>query len=161
MMGATIQHRLDCPYSGPMKALYVESRAMELIAHKLAQIFSAGEMAVLASPKFNLNEIARIQLARDLLCRDIENPPKLIDRVRATGMNHCRLNQGFRQEYGATVVGYLKQRRLIEAKRLMEKESMNVTEATLSVGYSSMSAFSNAFFAYFGIRPVACLKKKR
>jgi AraC family transcriptional regulator, transcriptional activator of the genes for pyochelin and ferripyochelin receptors len=158
-MNATIQHLLDCPYSGPMKALFIESRAMELIAHKLVQIISPNHKGA-ASPKFDSHEIARVQLARDLLCRDLERPPKLIDLVRATGMNHCRLNKGFRQIYGATVFGYLKHRRLIEAKRLMENDRMNVTEAALSVGYSSLSSFSNAFYAYFGLRPVDCLKKK-
>jgi AraC family transcriptional activator of pyochelin receptor len=160
-MNATIQHLLNCPYSGSLKEIYIESRAMELIVHKLAQIISPGDMLGPASPKFNLQEIGRIRFARDILCRDLERPPKLIDLVRAVGMNHCRLNQGFRQEYGATVFGYLRQRRLIEAKRLMEKESMTVTEAALSVGYSSISSFSNAFYAYFGLRPAACLKKKR
>lgn len=158
-MSSTIQQLLDCPYSGPMKELYIESRAMELIVHKLAQILSPDDMGPV-SPKFDSHEYARVQLARDILCRDMERPPKLIDLVRAAGMNHCRLNQGFRQMYGATVFGYLKQRRLIEAKRLMENEGMSVTEAALSVGYSSISSFSNAFFKYFGLRPIACLKKK-
>jgi AraC family transcriptional regulator, transcriptional activator of the genes for pyochelin and ferripyochelin receptors len=159
MMNTAIQHLLDCPYSGPMKALYIESRAMELIVHKLAQIISPGDMG-LASFKFDSHEIAQVQIAREILCRDLERPPTLIDLVRAAGMNHCRLNQGFRQIYGTTVFGYLKQRRLIEAKRLIENESRNVTEAALSVGYSSISSFSNAFYKYFGVRPAACLKKK-
>lgn len=159
MMNTAVQHLLDCPYSGPMRALYIETRAMELIVHKLAQIISPVDMG-LAPFKFDSHEIAQVQIARDILCRDLERPPKLIDLVRAAGMNHCRLNQGFRQIYGTTVFGYLKQRRLIEAKRLIENENRNVTEAALSVGYSSISSFSNAFYKYFGMRPATCLKKK-
>jgi len=158
-MNATIQHLLDCPYSGPMKGLYIESKAMELIVHKLAQIVSPGTME-LASPEFDLHEMGRIHLARDILCRDLESPPKLIDLVRAVGLSHCRLNKGFREVYGSTVFGYLRQARLLKAKRLLENDGMNVTEAALSVGYSSISSFSNAFLEYFGVRPMACLRKK-
>lgn len=46
--------------------------------------------------------------------------------------------------YGTTVFGYLRQRRLIEAKRLIEEEQMSVTEAALSVGYNSVSSFTVA-----------------
>lgn len=159
-MSATIQQLLDCPYHGRMKELFIESKALELIVHKLVQTVSSGSVGRPASSKFDAHEMGRIQLARDLLCRDLERPPKLIDLVRAAGMNHCRLNKGFREVYGATVFGYLKQVRLLEARRLLEKEGMNVTEAALSVGYGSISSFSNAFFEYFGLRPVACLKKK-
>jgi AraC family transcriptional regulator, transcriptional activator of the genes for pyochelin and ferripyochelin receptors len=158
-MNATIQHLLDCPYSGPMRELYIESKAIELIVHKLAQIVSSDVMGH-APPKFDLREMGGIELAREILCRDLERPPKLIDLVRSVGMNHCRLNQGFREVYGATVFGYLRQTRLIEAKRLLEQDGMNVTEAALSVGYSSISSFSNAFFEHFGLRPIACLRKK-
>ena len=159
-MNETTQHLLNCPYSGPMKELYIESKAIELIVHKLAQIVSPDVIGH-ASPNFDLRETDRIELARDILCRDLEKPPKLIDLVRAVGMNHCRLNQGFREVYGTTVFGYLRQTRLIEAKHLLEKDGMNVTEAALSVGYSSISSFSNAFFEHFGLRPTACLKKKQ
>lgn len=158
-MNATIQHLLDCPYSGPLRSLYIESKAMELIVHKLAQIVAPVAMK-LASLKFDERDLGRIRLARDILCRDLESPPKLIDLVRAAGMNHARLNEGFREVYGSTVFGYLRQARLLEAKRLLENEGMNVTETALSVGYSSMSSFSNAFLEYFGVRPMTCLKKR-
>jgi AraC-like DNA-binding protein len=126
----------------------------------MAQIVSADSMKP-ASPDFDLREMSRIRLAKDILCRDLESPPKLIDLVRAVGLNHCRLNKGFREVYGSTVFGYLRQTRLLEAKRLMENDGMSVTEAALNVGYSSISSFSNAFLVYFGVRPMACLKKKR
>lgn len=158
-MNATIQNLLDCPYDGLMKDLYVENKAIELIVHKLAQIVSL-HVTEAASSKFDLREFGRLELARDILCRDLERPPRLFDLVRAVGLDHCRLNQGFRKLYGTTVFGYLKQTRLTEAKRLLENDGMNVTEAAVSVGYSSISSFSNAFLEYFGMRPVACLKKR-
>jgi AraC-like DNA-binding protein len=158
-MNVTIQNLLDCPYDGLMKELYIENKAIELIVHKLAQIVSPRSLKT-GSSKFDSREFDRLELARDILCRDLEKPPKLFDLVAAVGLDHCRLNQGFRKLYGTTVFGYLKHTRLTEAKRLLEQDGMNVTEAALSVGYSSISSFSNAFLEYYGMRPIACFKKK-
>jgi AraC family transcriptional regulator, transcriptional activator of the genes for pyochelin and ferripyochelin receptors len=159
MMNLSIQHLLDCPYTGPMKALYMENKAVELIVHKLAQTVSSDGRRG-APPKIELQETDRIHRARDILCRDLETPPRLSDLAHAVGTNHGRLNRGFRELYGTTVFGYLRQKRLIEARRLIEIEDASVTEAALSVGYNSISSFSKAFSEYFGMRPMICRKKK-
>ncbi len=159
MMNLSIQHLLDCPYNGPMKELYMENKAIELIVHKLAQTITTNDKR--ETPlKIELHETDRIHHARDLLCQDLENPPRLSDLAHAVGTNHCRLNYGFRELYGTTVFGYLRQRRLTEAKRLVEEDGMNVTEAALSVGYNSISSFSKAFSEYFGMQPMMCRKRK-
>jgi AraC family transcriptional activator of pyochelin receptor len=160
LMHQAIGQILDCPYSGPMRSLYLESKAMELVAHKLAQTASAPDEPDRAV-KLDLQEADRIRHARDILCRDLENPPRLFDLAHAVGTNHCRLNLGFRRLFGTTVFGYLRQMRLAEARRLLEEESRNVTETALCVGYNSLSSFSKAFTGHFGRQPMACRKKKR
>lgn len=159
MMNLSIQHLLDCPYTGPMKELYMENKAVELIVHKLAQTVSSDEKKD-SSQKMELHETDHIHRARDILCRDLESPPRLSDLAHAVGTNHSRLNRGFRETYGTSVFGYLRRKRLIEARRLIEIEDASVTEAAFSVGYNSISSFSKAFYEYFGMRPMTCRKKK-
>jgi AraC family transcriptional regulator, transcriptional activator of the genes for pyochelin and ferripyochelin receptors len=159
LMSQTLQHLLDCPYTGSMKTLYMENKAVELIVHKLAQTLTPDGKQD-SSQKIERLETDRIHRARDILCRDLESPPRLSDLAHAVGTNHSRLNRGFREIYGTTVFGYLRQKRLIEARRLMETEDASVTEAALSVGYGSISSFSKAFYEYFGMRPMACRKRK-
>ncbi len=159
MMRLTIQNLLDCPYTGPMKDLYMENKAAELIVHKLAQILSSEEKQNSSMTTEPL-EKDRIHRARDILCRDLESPPRLSDLAHAVGTNHSRLNRGFREIYGTTVFGYLRRKRLIEARRLIEIEDASVTEAALCVGYNSISSFSKAFYEHFGMRPMRCRKKK-
>jgi AraC-like DNA-binding protein len=159
MMNLAIQHLLDCPYTGPMKALYMESKAMELIVHKLAQTLSVDKTKDMPR-KAGPDEMERIHHARDILCSDLENPPRLFDLAHTVGTNHSQLNVGFRELFGTTVFGYLRQMRLLEARRMLEEEDMNVIEAALSVGYSSVSSFSKAFSEHFGLQPVMCRKKK-
>lgn len=159
MMNAAIHRLLHSPYSGPMKRMYMESKAIELIAHKLAQI-GLSDLRTKPQPKLTLDDVDRVCQAKEILCRDLERPPRLFDLARTIGTNHSKLNQGFREVYGTTVFGCLRQRRLMEAKRLLEEEHMNVTEAALTVGYNSIPSFSRAFSEYFGQTPSTCLRKK-
>ncbi len=158
MMHQTVRNLLDCPFTGPMKALYLETKAMELIVHKLAQTIGADDGGD-GPLKLDRHETDRLWHAREILCRDLENPPALSDLAHAVGTNHCRLNAGFRQLYGTTVFDYLRQRRLIEARRLIAEQNMNVTEAALRVGYNSISSFSKAFSKHFGLPPVKFRKR--
>lgn len=160
MMYQAVQNILDCPYTGPMKALYLESKAMELIVHKLAQ--AAGQDEGEGRPlQLGLQETDRLWHAREILCRDLENPPALSDLAHAVGTNHCSLNAGFRELFGTTVFAYLRQKRLIEARRLIQEEGLNVTEAALQVGYSSISSFSKAFSELFGLTAMKLRHRKR
>jgi len=159
MMHQAVSHLLDCPYTGSMQALYLENKAMELIVHKLAQTISEdnGRDKPLNPGR---SETERLWHARELLCRDLENPPDLFGLARAVGTNHCRLNAGFRELFGTTVFDYLRQKRLVEARRMIEEEDMNVTDAALCVGYNSISSFSKAFSEHFGLPPVKVRKRR-
>ena len=158
VMDAVICQLLACPYSGPLGLIYREGKAIELIAHKLAQIVTSSESAP-PQIKMRSDDIARVRYARDILTRNLEDPPRLFDLARAVGTSHTQLNRGFRKMYGTSVFGYLRKMRLEEARHLLEVGSMNVTEAALAVGYNSISSFSRAFSAHFGSNPLSFLKK--
>lgn len=160
LMDATIQHLLNCPYSGPLGQIYQEGKAVELIAHKLAQIESSTEDTPVSN-KLRMEDIERVHHAKDILISDLENPPKLFELSRAVGITHTQLNMVFGKIYGTSVFGYLRKMRLEKAKHLLEKRRMNVTEAAFAVGYNSLSSFSRAFSAHFGSKPVNYLKKNR
>jgi AraC family transcriptional regulator, transcriptional activator of the genes for pyochelin and ferripyochelin receptors len=160
VMDAAILQLLHCPYSGTLGLIYQESKAIELIAHKLAQIESSAK----ASPeimKLRLDDVERVRFAKEILARNLENPPRLFDLARTVGTSHTQLNQGFRRMYGTSVFGYLRKLRLDEARDLLEKGNMNVTEAAMAVGYNSVSSFTRAFSDHFGSNPMRFMKKAR
>lgn len=158
-MSTAIRQFLDCPYTGATRLLFMESKIIELIAHKFAQIQSP-DCLIHAPITLRSGDIERIRYAKEILARDLESPPKLSDLARAVGTNHCSLNKGFREIFGTTAFGCLRAMRLIEAKRLLEEEGMNVTESALSVGYNSIPSFSRAFSEFFGQRPSVFQKRK-
>jgi AraC family transcriptional regulator, transcriptional activator of the genes for pyochelin and ferripyochelin receptors len=158
IMEAAILQLLHCPYSGTLGLMYQESKAIELIAHKLAQIESSAKPAP-ETMKLRLDDVERVHFAKEVLARNLENPPRLFDLARTVGASHTQLNQGFRKLYGTSVFGYLRKLRLEMARDLLEKGNMNVTEAALAVGYNSISSFTRAFSGHFGSNPMRYLKK--
>jgi AraC-like DNA-binding protein len=153
-----IQQILDCPYQSPLKRLYLESKALELITHSMAQ-FIALEAALKKNFVLRPQDIESVHHAKKLVGRDFQNPPKLLDLARAVGLPHPKLNFCFREVYGTTVFGYLREMRLNKAKSLLDDGRMNVTEAAYSVGYSSLSHFAMAFKDHFGTAPGNYLRK--
>jgi AraC-like DNA-binding protein len=152
-----IHQMLNCPYQCPLKRLYLESKALELISHNLAQFVSP--LSTLKNPSaLRPDDIERIHYAREILCRDLENPPTLFRLARLVGLTHTKLNRGFREIYGTTVFGYLRKIRLERAKLLLEEQRMNVTEVAFTVGYNSLPSFSTAFSKHFGLKPMTCIK---
>lgn len=155
-MQSTLHDILHCPCSGISKRLYLESKAMELIALKLDQI-SCYKNRTKTS---NNDYISRTRFAGKVLTQNLENPPSLFELARTVGTTHTRLNRDFKNMFGTTVFGYLRRVRLEKAKQLLN-EGKSVTEAALCVGYNSISSFSSAFSQYYGSSPMTFVKKCR
>jgi len=76
-----------------------------------------------------------------------------VELARLAGLNDYKLKAGFRQVFGTTVFGYLRQQRLEQARQLLQAQEISVTEAAATVGYSSQGHFAAAFRKQFGINP--------
>lgn len=143
---------LNCPYQGLTRQLYLESRAIELIALQL----SIGNGDTTNSPPhrpLKANEIDRIYHAKEILLKNLETPSSLHALAQQVSLNDYKLKQGFRQVFGTTVFGYLYQYRMEKAKYLLEAGHSTVTEVAQAVGYTSPTSFSAAFKKKFGVPP--------
>jgi AraC-like DNA-binding protein len=158
LMQAVVHQILNCPYHGLTRQLYLEGKAYELIAYKLEQSLS-DEKKYQKTFALRPDDIDRVHHARELVRRDIENPPKLLELARAVGLSHPKLNFCFREMYGTTIFGYIREMRLNRAKSLLDEGKMNVTEVAYSVGYSGLSNFAKAFKDYFGTLPGKYLRE--
>lgn len=156
---AVVHRILECPYQGLLRHLYLESKSLELIAVALAEADQTHIPLKKGYDAMRSNDLKRVRRARELVERDLQNPPKLLDLARAVGMPHPRLNCCFREEYGTTVFGYLREIRLNKAKILLDEGRMNVGEVAYEVGYSSLSHFAKAFKSQFGKVPCHYLRE--
>jgi len=153
-----ISHILDqifkCSYKGMTRRIFLESKALELIALRVEQMNSDRRVAY----QFNSLDKEKIHHAAFCLSSDLENPPSLFELASSVGISHSKLNKGFKEFFGTTAFGYLRQERMKEAKRLLG-EGMNVTESAFAVGYNSLSSFTRAFRGEYGRNPNSYIHK--
>ena len=98
-------------------------------------------------------DLAKVQLAREILDREFAAPPPVERLARAVGLNRNKLSYGFRQLHDMPMSAYLAERRLAEANRLLQTGALPVTEVAAAVGYSHPASFSTAFRRRYGIAP--------
>ena len=151
-MTLVLHQILQCPYHGLTKRFYLESKTLELIALQLNQL-SEHQLALSTASMLKKADITRIYLARDILIRNLENPPSLLALAKQAGINSLKLKQGFRQIFNTTVFGYLHAYRMEEARRLLELGGLTVIQVAQRVGYAHPGKFAAAFKKKFGISP--------
>lgn len=157
-MEMALHQLIGCPYQGMMKQMYVEGKALELVVLKLAQLKGTTLQAKTGKILKN-DDIERIHYAREILVKNIDNPPSLLELARLAGINDYKLKMGFRQVFNTTVFGYLRSYRMEKARQLLVEQSIKVSEVAGIVGYSSISRFNSAFKRQFGVTPSSCFGK--
>lgn len=143
---------MNCPYCGVARKLFIESRALELIAYQLNQVLGtepSGTIHRIIHPDDRKNT----EFAKSILVQDMENPPSLKKLAAAAGMSPPKLNHCFRLIYGMTAFQYLREARFNRAREMLENQGLSVTETAYAVGYDSISHFSQAYKKRFGISP--------
>lgn len=148
-MQSAIHQILHCPYQGSIRWLYWEGKVLELIALRLEQVSQRGQQMAGLQP----SDVDRIHYAREILLQRLVDPPSLLDLARLAGLNDYKLKVGFRQVFGTTVFGYLRQQRLEQAHQLLQERQISVGAAAAAVGYASQGHFAAAFRKQFGVNP--------
>lgn len=82
-------------------------------------------------------------------------PLQVADLARIAGLSVARLHARFTAECAMTPMDYVRQRRLLMARRLLTQTLLPMGEIAAQVGYASQSAFSAAMLRAFGCTPGA------
>jgi AraC-like DNA-binding protein len=158
-MQIAVQQILQCPYQGCTRRMFLESKVLELMTLILEQEIEAqtGKQSFVG---LKPDDVDRLHWAREVLHQNLDQPLSLAQLARQVGLNECSLKQGFRQLFGTTVFGYLRQCRMERARLLLLEGRMNVGEAAQAVGYTSRSRFAAVFRKTFGVNPKAFLAQR-
>jgi AraC family transcriptional regulator len=140
---------LHPPVLASAQRLWYESKALEFAAEFF---FSPGDAEPLCTRATKL-AAERVARAKAFLLEHLAEPPSLEELGRRVACSHFYLSRTFTQETGLTISQWLRRARLERAAELLRARKCNVTEAALSVGYSSPSHFSHAFREMFGCCP--------
>jgi AraC-like DNA-binding protein len=138
------------PVAKAAQVLWYQSKALELMAHFL---FSAKDPEFFCMRQKRVAR-ERVEHVKELLARDLGNPPTLEMLGQEVGCSQFYLSRIFSREVGLTIPQYLRNLRMERAAELLRTGRYNVTEAATEVGYSSLSHFSKAFCETIGCCPV-------
>lgn len=154
-MKMAIEQIFSCPFQGITKQLYLEAKALELVALQMEMITQTRDRAPLQCSCFLKGEdIDRIYAAKDILIRHWDSPPSLSELAQKVGLNTRKLKTGFRQVFQTTAFGYLHQYRMEMAQQIL-RENQPVGLVANAVGYASPTSFTAAFQRCFGMTPKA------
>lgn len=147
---SAIRSELDPEDTCPMRALLVESYAVELIVGCLRK-------STPDSPLWNGNVKTRdrkkMQQVYDRICDQPQAPHTLADLAQDAGVSVTLLKTKFQAVFGKTVFSALRDVRLDLARDGLKREGWTVSQAAYFVGYKHQSSFSKAFHRRFGLWP--------
>src|SRR5690606_12187484 len=127
-----------CPLSGACRTMALAARCHDL----LIEFLSAWTETLHPEPALPPGSDEAARLAAEILERNLEHPPTLSDLAARVGLSETTLKRAFPRLFGTTVFGYLRQRRMETARRLIESGRVTVLEAAGQVGYSNPSNFA-------------------
>ncbi|RPD41645.1 helix-turn-helix transcriptional regulator [Chitinophaga barathri] len=151
-MMQVIEEVRHCHFTGGLKKLFLQSKAIELLALQCEQI----EAETLRKPetvRVSRTDEEKIYHARDLLLANAQEPLSLMELARKAGLNEFKLKNGFKKVFDNTVFGYLNDYRLEQSREMMRAGEVSFTEIADTLGYSSLQHFSNAFRKKYGMSP--------
>src|ERR1035437_2616580 len=102
----------------------------------------------------HLANLAHLRRARDLVDREYARPLDVPTMARHALMSPGHFSRAFLAAYGETPYSYLMTRRGERAMGLL-RAGMNVTDACMEVGCTSLGSFSSRFTQLAGVTPSA------
>lgn len=99
-----------------------------------------------------LQTLAHLRRARDLIDRDYAKPLDVPTMAARAFMSAAHFSRQFRAAYGETPYSYLMTRRIERAMALL-RGGMSVTDACMAVGCTSLGSFSSKFSEIVGMSP--------
>ena len=138
------------PVAKAAQVLWYQGKALEL----MAQFFFAPKDPEFFCMRQKRLARERVERVKEILRRDLANPPTLEMLGQEVGCSPFYLSRIFSREVGQTIPQYLRNVRMERAAELLRTGRYNVTEAATEVGYSSLSHFSKAFCETIGCCPV-------
>lgn len=137
-------------YEGATRTMFLKSQVTELLSHFFARVSSV-EVNTSTIKKHDREKLYK---AKEILSKNIDTPPSLNELSKLIGLNNYKLKKNFKELFGFPVYKFLQQERLNKAHELLSSnDDITIQEAAWSVGYESLSSFSNAFNQKFGFRP--------
>ena len=157
-MRGLVADALASPLIGPLRQLYLEGVVLQIFA-----LIFQGQLdrstPLQRNGKEGSGDSQVIEMAAELLVRDLAHPPSLLGLSEATGLGVRKISEGFREVFDSSVVDFLVAKRMQSARDLLrEMPDYPIKALSAEMGYQHVSNFTRAFTNKFGISPAAYAK---
>ena len=154
-----IKKIIDDQHTGLVRSAYIEGKALELLARQVKQ-YKDDLRAPSKQAIFRKYDVDKIVEARNILIKDLKNPPTIVELSKKSGINQQKLKVGFKTIFETTINKYLRKERL-ERASIFLLQGYSVRETAHSVGYENQSHFAARFREKYGVLPKDYLKSIR
>ena len=151
---------LACHFYDEMKKLYLQGKIFELIAVYCDEVICKSPINDFGI-RISVEDYNALLKAREFIGENFAHPLTIPIVAKAIAINEQKLKDGFKRCFGVTVNGYVVEKRLEAAIRLLKTGKHTVQEVTWMVGYSHTGYFIELFRKHYGISPGEMLKNNR
>jgi len=129
-----------------LEALFILKEALASLAERPGDAWSGSDT----------RDATRARTVRRIIDTALTEPLTLESLAAEAGMSVSTLQRVFRSSYGMSAIGYLRQRRLELARKLLNLDGMSIQQTAHAVGYTSAANFATAFRKQYGYPPSQC-----
>ncbi|MCY9691854.1 response regulator transcription factor [Paenibacillus alginolyticus] len=105
-------------------------------------------------PLIETDALSAIEQVQQFISSNLSKDISLTDAAALVHLNPSYLSQLFKQQTGGKFVDYVIEMRMEEAKKLLIKTSLRVSEIAERLGYGDISYFSSTFKKLIGCSPL-------
>jgi len=150
-MHSIIQEIINCSWGNEYRQLFLDSKVLELLLLQMHQISTFSISTVYR--KTSKTIIDKMHDVRDIILEQLNNPLNLSDLAREVNTNKGTLKKEFKNVFGTTVFGYIRDLKMEEAKKMLLCQQLSINEVSDNIGYKNPQHFSTAFKRKFGVSP--------
>lgn len=147
-------------YQNSLDELFIQSKVLEILSYEFEN-FIQKEKSDLKTISYSEYDLKALEKVKSILISNMQNPPSIIELSKQVKLNEFKLKHGFKKLFKVTPYNFLLEYKLCEAKQMLEKGELNVSEVAFAIGYKQVHGFSNAFYKRFGIRPKELIKNRK
>ena len=149
---ATAREIQTTEMSGPVRSLFLAAKSREFVCHLIGSRTIASDFSssrdIHQMPNCRSSEIIKFLIEADpSYAWTIQS---LADYV---GVSPSKLMRDFKEQHGDTIHVFQRGTRLRRARELLATTNKSITDIALSVGYSGINNFSDAFRAVYNCAP--------
>jgi AraC-like DNA-binding protein len=142
------------PLIPALRDLYLEGRAVELVAETMAAVLQTDRRETRGA-MLTRHDATRLQRAKAYIEAHLAEPLSVETIAREAGISASGLQRLFRVAESRSVFDYVRNARLQLAFSAISRGEASVQEASATAGYASAANFATAFRRRFGLVPTA------